>query len=88
MSFTATCWTHLLRRPREYPKGGRLPTAGMCYRFVLSNPAVHVCLMAPGNLKQFEQNLAEIRQGPPGEEDMRFMRNFGDVIYGKKHYFM
>ena len=88
VSFTATRWTYLLRPPRGYPRGERLPTAGMCYRFVLSNPAVHVCLMAPGNLKQFEQNLAEIRQGPLHEEDMQFMRNFGDLVYGRKQYFM
>ena len=86
VGFTATRWTGLLRPPRGYPKGGRLPTAGMCYRFVLSNPAVHVCLMAPGNLKQFEQNLAEIRQGPLHEEDMQFMRNFGDLVHGRKQY--
>ncbi len=88
VSFTATSWTSLLRRPRGYPQGGRLPTAGMCYRFVMSNPAVHVCLMAPGNLRQFEQNLAEIRQAPLHAEDMQFMRNFGDLVYGRKQYFM
>jgi aryl-alcohol dehydrogenase-like predicted oxidoreductase len=80
VGFTATRWTRLLRPPRGYPKGARVPDAGMCYRFVLSNPAVHVCLMAPGNLKQFEANLAEIRQGPLHAEDMQFMRNFGDAV--------
>jgi aryl-alcohol dehydrogenase-like predicted oxidoreductase len=84
VSFTATRWTSLLRPPRGYPEGGRLPTAGMCYRFVLSNPAVHVCMMAPGNLAQFEQNLAGIRQGPLHEEDMRFMRGFGRMVGGQK----
>jgi aryl-alcohol dehydrogenase-like predicted oxidoreductase len=77
IGFTATCWTSLLRAPRGYPKGGRVPTAGMCYRFVMSNPAVHVCLMAPGNLKQFEENLAEIRLGPLADHEMNFMRSFG-----------
>jgi aryl-alcohol dehydrogenase-like predicted oxidoreductase len=85
VSFTATRWASLLRPPREYPNRGRLPTAGMCYRFVLSNPAVHVCMMAPGNLQQFEENLAGIRQGALGEEEMRFMREFGDLVSaGKK----
>jgi aryl-alcohol dehydrogenase-like predicted oxidoreductase len=84
VSFTATRWSYLLRRPRGYPKAGRLPTAGMCYRFVMSNPAVHVCLMAPGNLKQFEQNLSEIRLGPLHEEDMQFMRSFGAAVGGRK----
>jgi len=80
VGFTATRWTSLLRPPSGYPQGGRLPTAGMCYRFVLSNPAVHVCMMAPGNLKQFQQNLAEIRQGPLPDEDMHFMRSFGGLV--------
>jgi predicted aldo/keto reductase-like oxidoreductase len=88
VSFTATRWSYLLRAPRGYPKDGRLPTAGMCYRFVLSNPAVHVCLMAPANIRQFERNLAEIRQGPLPEEDMQFMRTFGDLVYRRQHYFM
>jgi hypothetical protein len=44
--------------------------------------------MAPGNLKQFEQNLAEIRQGPLHEEDMQFMRSFGAMVDGRKQYFM
>jgi aryl-alcohol dehydrogenase-like predicted oxidoreductase len=88
VSFTATAWTSLLRPPRGYPKGGRLPTAGMCYRFVLSNPAVHVCLMAPRSLKQFDQNLAEIRQGPMQEEDLLFLRSFGDLVCGRKQYSM
>jgi aryl-alcohol dehydrogenase-like predicted oxidoreductase len=30
VSFTATRWSCLVRRPRGYPKGGRIPTAGMC----------------------------------------------------------
>ena len=80
VAFTATRWTSLLRPPRGYSKAGRLPSAGMCYRFVLSNPAVHVCMMAPGNVKQFEENLAEIRQGPLCGEDMRFMRGFGGLV--------
>ena len=84
VSFTATRWTYLLQRPRGYPKEGRLPTAGMCYRFVLSNPAVDVCMMAPGNLKQFEENLREIRLGPLHEEDMQFMRSFGAAVGGRK----
>jgi hypothetical protein len=41
-------------------------------------------MMAPGNLTQFEQNLAEIRQGPLHEEDMQFMRSFGGLVYGSK----
>jgi predicted aldo/keto reductase-like oxidoreductase len=81
VAFTATRWGSLLRRPRGYPRDGRVPTAGMCYRFVLGNPVVHVCMMAPSNLGQFESNLAEIRSGPLAEADMQFMREFGDAVY-------
>ncbi len=88
ISYTATRWSYLVRRPRGYPREARVPTAGMCYRFVLSNPAVHVCLTAPSNLRQFEANLAEVRRGPLPEDDMRFMREFGDVVYGRYKYFM
>ena len=88
VSFTATRWSYLVRRPRGYPRGGRIPTAGMCYRFVLSNPAVHVCLMAPSNVRQFQSNLGEIRRGPLAEDEMGFMRGFGDAVYRNYKYFM
>ncbi|MEW5796048.1 MAG: aldo/keto reductase [Candidatus Zixiibacteriota bacterium] len=64
VGYTATRWTYLLRRPKGWPKNGRIPTAGECYRFVLSNPNVHLCLTAPSNLKQFEANIAALQGGP------------------------
>jgi len=81
VSYTATRWRYLLRRPRRWPKDAPVPTAGMCYRFVLSNPHVHVCLTAPTNLRQLEENLAALRQGPLSEDEMRSMRAFGDVVH-------
>jgi len=81
VSYTATRWTYLLRRTKSWPKGGRIPDAGMCYRFVLSNPNVDVCLTAPRNLRELEQNLAAVRQGPLPPEEMEFMRTFGDAVY-------
>lgn len=88
VSFTATRWRYLLRRPRGWPKDRPVPTAGQCYRFVLSNPNVHVCLTAPGDLRQFESNLAEIRQGPLPEDEMKFMREFGEAVHRRGHWFM
>ena len=88
IGYTATRWTQLFRRPNKYPGDGRLPTPGMCYRFVMSNPAVNVCIMAPSNEQQLTRNLAEIRQGPLAEEDMSFMRSFGDFVGGRRQYFM
>jgi aryl-alcohol dehydrogenase-like predicted oxidoreductase len=83
-SFTATRWRELIRRPsiRKWPKEEPVPTAGQCYRFVLSNPAVHVCLMSPTNIRQFEGNLREIQEkGPLASEEMDLMRSFGDAVH-------
>jgi aryl-alcohol dehydrogenase-like predicted oxidoreductase len=88
ISYTATRWRYLTRRPRGYPEGKPVPTAGMCYRFVLSNPNVHVCLTAPSNRKQLEANLRDIRRGRLDEDEMRFMREFGDEVYRRYKYFM
>jgi aryl-alcohol dehydrogenase-like predicted oxidoreductase len=86
-SFTATRWRYLIRRPAgaKWPKTEPVPTAGQCYRFVLSNPAVHVCLMSPTNARQFEENLKEIRErGPLTPAETDFMRRFGDAVHHTK----
>lgn len=88
VSYTATRWTRLLRRPKDWPKDGLIPTAGMCYRFVLTNPHVHVCLTAPTNKRQLEENLAALHQGPLNEEELFFMRQFGDAVYAHQKWFM
>jgi predicted aldo/keto reductase-like oxidoreductase len=59
----------------------------MCYRFVLSNPHVDVCLMAPSNLKQLDENLNAIRQGPLSGDELRFMQDFGDAVHNSNKWF-
>lgn len=81
VSYTATRWQHLLKRPNSWPKERSIPTPGMCYRFVLSNPHIDVCLTAPSNVKQLEENLAALHLGPLCEEEMKFMQKFGDAVY-------
>lgn len=88
VGYTATRWTYLLRRPKGWLQEERIPTAGMCYRFVLSHPSVHVCLNAPANLRQLEENLKAVQEGPLGEEEMELMRKFGDAVYRQKKLFM
>ncbi len=83
ISYTATRWGYLLRRPSSWPKNERIPTAEMCYRFVLSNENVDVCLTAPKNMKELRQNLQSLNQGPLTDDDMDFMKRFGDVIHYK-----
>ena len=88
VSYTATRWRYLLKRPRNWPEDGRIPNAGECYRFVLSNPQVHVCMNAPSNANHLEENLSALHQGPLPEEDMEFMRKFGDAVHHTKKWFM
>jgi len=88
ISYTATRWSFLLRRPKSWPKEERIPDAGMCYRFVLSNPNVDVCLNAPSNIEQLKENLAGVRKGPLSDDDMDFMKKFGDVVHHTKKWFM
>ena len=66
---------------RKDGRGRTHPTAAMCYRFVLSNPHVDVCMTAPRNRKQLEENLAAIHDGPLSDEEMRFMREFGEAVH-------
>ena len=82
VAYNATRWRYLLRRPRGYPPEGRIPTAGECYRFVLTDPHVHAVLTAPRNEAQLEENLAAMEKGPLSAEDMAFMRTFGDIVHG------
>jgi aryl-alcohol dehydrogenase-like predicted oxidoreductase len=75
IAYTATCWRRLLSAPRSWT--GRVPTAGDCYRFCLSNPAIAVVLTGPANLQQLEDNLDAFRKGPLDSEEMGWMREFG-----------
>ena len=81
VSYTATRWRYLMRRPKPWPKQDRIPNAGECYRFVLSNENVNVCLTAPMNIRQLKENIAAMNAGPLSTEDMSFMQHFGDVVH-------
>jgi predicted aldo/keto reductase-like oxidoreductase len=88
VSYTATRWGYLLRRTKGWPKDGPIPTAGQCYRFVLSNPHVDVCLSAPRSEREFAENLAAVRQGPLPEDEMEFLRSYGDAVHRAAGWFM
>lgn len=88
ISYTATRWRYLLRRTRNWPRDAPVPTAGQAYRFVLSQPAVDVCLTAPTNARQLEENLKALEQGPLTPEEMAFMRGYGDAVHARRKWFM
>jgi aryl-alcohol dehydrogenase-like predicted oxidoreductase len=88
VSYTATRWRKLLSRPRGWPKDGFVPTPAQAYRFVLSNPHVHVCLTAPSNRRQLDENLSALEDGPLSEEEMDRIRTFGDAVHARQGWFM
>ncbi|MDD5426059.1 MAG: aldo/keto reductase [candidate division Zixibacteria bacterium] len=88
VSYTATRWSYLIRQQRGWPDNRPIPTPGMAYRFVLSNPHVHVCLTAPSNIKQLQQNITALDAGPLSDEEMKLIKDYGDLVHSKKKWFM
>ena len=83
INFTATAWNKLLN-PKKMPAGEKAPTAADCYRFVLSHPAVDVCMTGTKTVEQMRENLAVLEQGPMTDEELKRMRRIGDHIYGRR----
>ena len=83
VSFTATSWKQLLGH-RRIPKNERVPAAGDCYRFALTNPNVDVCLTGLGSDAHLDHALAALKKGPMSESELAWMRRIGDAIYGKQ----
>jgi aryl-alcohol dehydrogenase-like predicted oxidoreductase len=82
VSFTATSWRQLLGHKR-IPPAEKIPTAAECYRFVLTQPAVNICMAGPSDSAQFQQALDALRLGPMSDDELAWMRRVGDAIYAK-----
>lgn len=80
VSFTATNWGNLLKA-RKMPPDETAPTAAECYRFVLSNPAVDICMSGAKTMDQMQANLSVLEQGPMDEEELTRMRKIGDHLH-------
>lgn len=85
IAFTTTRWGQLLRAPRGWPADKPVPTAVDCYRFALTHPKVTICLSGVKNEQQLGENLAGIEAGPMTDEELAWMREFGDVVYENVH---
>ena len=82
ISFTATRWGQLLKESKM-PPGESPLTAKDCYRFVLSNPAVDVCMTGARTPEMMRENLETLESAPLSPEEMDRIRRIGDHIYGK-----
>ena len=81
--FTATRNMSLVKS-KKIPADEKRPTAGDCYRFVLTNQHVDLAITGPRKARYLEQNLAEVGKGPMTEEELDWMRRVGDYVYGRK----
>ena len=86
VSYTATRWGQLLN-PKKMPSGEIPPSASDCYRFVLSNSAVDLCLCGPKNREQVREALKTLELGPLDQKDMERMRKLGDYVHTKTRFF-
>ena len=82
VAYTATCWRRLLEAPAGWD--GQVPNAGHCYRFCLSNPHVDLVLMGVANTGQLDANLAAVAEGPLSEQEMTWMRAFGQQVRSRR----
>jgi len=82
VSFTATAWRKLLKTKKLPP--GEIPlSAAQCYRFVLSHPAVDVCMMGAANTAQMRENLEVLDQGPLSQTELSRVQRIGGYVGGK-----
>ena len=82
VTFMATAWQRLLK-PKKMPPGETPLTAADCYRFVLSNPAVDVCMMGVKSIEQLRENLEVLEKGPLTGKELERMKFIGQHVYGK-----
>ena len=85
VTYTATRWGRLLN-PKNMPPGQVPPSASDCYRFVLSHPAVDVCISGPKDTAQMRKALRTLDLGPLDQEELERMRMIGDHVHGRGYF--
>ncbi|MBW1789108.1 MAG: hypothetical protein JRK53_21255 [Deltaproteobacteria bacterium] len=80
VTYTATRWGHLMNA-KKMPPGESPPTAGDCYRFVLSNSNVDICITGPKNRAEMREALRTLELGPLDPDEMARMKRIGDHVH-------
>lgn len=84
VAFNATRHRSLLKAPRGWSHERGVPKAADCYRFALTNPGVTMCLAGPSKVEHMEGVFEALDKGPMDEDEMKWMREFGDRVYGRR----
>lgn len=80
VSYTATRWGQLLN-PKKVPHGEKPLSASDCYRFVLSNPNVDICMCGPRDRSQMQEALRSLELGPLSEDESVRVKKIGDYVH-------
>lgn len=80
LCFNATRWGNLFD-PKWMAKDVEPPKPVDLYRYVLSNPNIHMVLTAPATLEQLEDNLKALESGPITEEERRRLEGIGEQVH-------
>ena len=80
VSFTATRWGKLLN-PKKLPHAENPLSASDCYRYVLSNSSVDVCMMGFRNSEQLRENLSALEMGSLSQEEIKYIERIGEYVY-------
>jgi aryl-alcohol dehydrogenase-like predicted oxidoreductase len=96
VSYTALAWGQLITPVRNiemdaWPgrkEDAEIPplTPELCYRFVLSNPHIHLVLTGPKNRDQLMMNFKAMQNGPLTQEELDWIRQYGKRIKSKKRF--
>jgi aryl-alcohol dehydrogenase-like predicted oxidoreductase len=93
VSYTALAWGQLIKPLKgvempPWPGGEELDvpplTPELCYRFVLSNPHVHLVLTGPKNREQLKGNLRAMQQGVLSREELDWVGQYGKLVKSRK----
>ena len=80
VSYTATRWRQLLN-PKKIPRGEKPLSGSDCYRFVLSNPNVDICMCGPRDCSQMQEALRSLELGPLSGDELARLRKIGDYVH-------
>ena len=96
VSYTALAWQQLINPVKgievaPWPgskEEAKIPplTPELCYRFVLSNPHIHLVLTGPKNREQLMMNFRAMQQGTLTPEELNWIRQYGKLIKSKKRF--
>jgi aryl-alcohol dehydrogenase-like predicted oxidoreductase len=96
VSYTALAWQQLINPVKgiemdPWPgsrEEAKMPplTPEICYRFVLSNPHIHLVLTGPKNREQLMMNFRATQQGALTAQELNWVRQYGKLIRPKRKF--